>query len=102
MAKHFSDREYQRMMNAPDVQRVLQQRAEAIQTDARRRIKHVTGKTADSVAIVTATRDDGVKVRRIGYDLDVSESGPYYEFGTEDTSPHPTLRAAGKSVRGKR
>lgn len=99
MAKHFSDREYRKMMNGPPVQRVLDQVADAIVNDGRRRIKKVTGATADSLVKETATRDDGVKVRRVGYDLDISESGPYYEFGTEDTLPHPNLRAAGKSAR---
>lgn len=102
MAKRLSDRDYQDMMNSPDVQRVLEDQAEAIAEDARRRIKRVTGATAESVAVVKATRDDGVLVRRVGYDLDVSDSGPYYEFGTEDTAPHPNLRAAARAVRGAR
>lgn len=102
MAKHFSDRDYQKMMNSPDVQRVLDQVADAIVDEGRRRIHKVTGKTAESLVKQSATRDDGVEVRHVGYDLDVSDSGPYYEFGTEDTPPHPTLRAAGKAVKGKR
>jgi HK97 gp10 family phage protein len=100
--QRMSDRDYQKMMNSPDVQRVLDRKAEAVRDETKRRIKHVTGATADSVVVQQAHRDDGVLVRRIGYDLDVSESGPYYEFGTEDTAPHPNLRAAAKSVRGKR
>lgn len=99
MPKHLSDREYQRIMNSPGVQKVLDQRAEEIRDEARSRIKKVTGVTAESVAVESAMRDDGVHVRRVGYDLDVSDSGPYYEFGTEDTAPHPTLRAAAKRVR---
>jgi HK97 gp10 family phage protein len=99
MAKRLSDRVYQDIMNSPDVQRVLDQQAEAIRDEAKRRTKRVTGETADSIVVETAVRDDGVRVRRVGYDLDVSESGPYYEFGTEDTAPHPTLRAAAKSVK---
>lgn len=97
--KDFSDRDYLKMMNSPDVQRVIDQRAEAIAAEAKRRIKHVTGITAASVAVEPALRDDGVLVRHVGYDLDVSDSGPYYEFGTEDTPPHPTLRAAAKAVK---
>lgn len=97
--KNFSDRDYQKMMNSRDVQRVIDQRADAIVAEAKRRIKHVTGITAASVAVESALRDDGVLVRHVGYDLDVSDSGPYYEFGTEDTPPHPTLRAAAKAVK---
>lgn len=100
--ERMSDRDYQKMMNSPDVQRVLQQKAEAVRDAARARIKKVTGVTAASVVVEHAVRDDGVSVRRVGYDLDISESGPYYEFGTEDTPPHPDLRAAGKAVRSKR
>lgn len=100
--KHFSDRDYRKMMNAPEVQRVLQQRAEAIQDEARRRIHKVSGDTARSVVVESAQRDDGVTVRRVGFDLEISETGPYYTFGTEDTPPHPDLQAAGKRVRGKR
>lgn len=100
--KHFSDRDYQKMMNSPGVQRVLEDQAQAIAQETRKRIKRVTGETAESVAIVAAERDDGVLVRRVGYDLDVSDSGPYYEFGTEDTLPHPNLRAAAKAVRSRR
>ena len=100
--KRIPTRDYQEMMNSPDVQRVLDQTADLIVDEGRRRIKHVTGDTARSLVKTSAVRDDGVKVRRVGYDLDISESGPYYEFGTEDTPPHPTLRAAGKAVKGKR
>lgn len=100
--ERMSDRDYQKIMNSPDVQRVLDLRADAVRDETKRRTKHVTGKTADSVVVERAHRDDGVLVRRIGYDLDVSDSGPYYEFGTEDTAPHPNLRAAAKSVKGKR
>lgn len=89
-------------MNSPAVQAVLEVKARAIAAEASRRIKHVTGVTAESVAVEMADRDDGVLVRRVGYDLDVSDSGPYYEFGTEDTPPHPTLRLAARAVRGKR
>jgi HK97 gp10 family phage protein len=96
--KRIPDRDYQKMMNSAAVQRALDVRADAIVDLAARRIKHVTGKTAESVTKVTATRDDGVSVRRVGYDLDQDESGPYYEFGTEDTPPHPTLRAAAAAV----
>lgn len=99
--KRMSDHDYQAMMNAPEVQRVLQDQADAIADETRRRIKKVTGATADSVTVETAVRDDGVTVRRVGYDLDVSDSGPYYEFGTEDTTPHPNLRAAARAVRGR-
>lgn len=102
MAKHFSERDYQNMMNGPDVQKALDAKADAIQTEGRRRIKKVTGATAESLVAVPAVRDDGVRVRRVGYDLDVAESGPYYEFGTEDTAPHPTLRAAAVAVQGRR
>lgn len=94
------DRDYQEMMNSPEVQKVLEQRAEAIRDETRRRIKKVTGDTAASVVVQTAERDDGVLVRRVGYDLDIAESGPYYEFGTEDTAPHPNLRAAARAVKG--
>jgi HK97 gp10 family phage protein len=87
------------MMNSPAVQVKLQLRAEAIQTYARSRIHKRSGETARSVAVEIAVREDGVLVRRVGYDLDVTDSGPYYEFGTEDTPPHPTLRQAGRSAR---
>jgi HK97 gp10 family phage protein len=97
--KRIPDRDYQKMMNSPDVQKVLERKAEAIRDKARQRIKKVTGETAASVVVERAMRDDGVLVRRIGYDLDISESGPYYEFGTEDTPPHPDLRAAAKAVK---
>lgn len=100
--KHFSDRDYQKMMNAPEVQRVLQQRAEAIQEEARRHIHKVSGDTARSLVVESAQREDGVTVRRVGFDLDISDAGPYYMFGTEDTAPHPDLQAAAKRVRGKR
>lgn len=95
----FTPREYQRLMNADNVQHALDRRAEAILANAQKRIKHVTGITAESVAIDVDIRDDGVYVRHVGYDLDVSDSGPYYEFGTEDTPPHPTLRQAALSAR---
>jgi HK97 gp10 family phage protein len=102
MAKRLSDREYQEIMNSPDVQRVLDQQAEAIRDEAKRRAKRVTGETADSIVVEHVLRDDGVQVRRVGYDLDIAESGPYYEFGTEDTAPHPTLRTAARVVRRSR
>ena len=102
MANRLSDRDYQDMMNSPDVQQVLDQQADAIRDEARRRTKKVTGDTAASIVKETAIRDDGVQVRRVGYDLDVSDSGPYYEFGTEDTPPHPNLRAAARAVRRAR
>lgn len=102
MVKRFSDRDYQKMMNAPDVQKALDARADAIVNDGRRRITKVSGDTARSLVKETATRDDGVKVRRVGFDLDISESGPYYTFGTEDTPPHPDLQAAAKASKGKR
>lgn len=95
--KRISDRDYQKMMNSPDIQRVLDRVADTIVTVARSRVKKVTGRTAESLVKETATRDDGVKVRRVGYDLDIYEGGPYEEFGTEDTTPHPVLRAAGRS-----
>jgi hypothetical protein len=101
-ARLFSDRDYQKMMNAANVQHALDRVADAVLANARKRIRHVTGITAESVAIETALRDDGVYVRHVGYDLDVSDSGPYYEFGTEDTPPHPTLRTAGQSARRSR
>lgn len=93
------DRDYQKMMNSPGVQRVLDERADRIVAAARKRTTKVTGATARSIVKDDAVRDDGVLVRRVGYDLDVSDSGPYYEFGTEDTAPHPTLRFAAKSVK---
>jgi HK97 gp10 family phage protein len=99
MVKYFSDRDYQQMMNSPAVQKAIDAKAEAVRDEARRRTKKITGKTAASIVIVPAARDDGVRVRHVGYDLDISESGPYVEFGTEDTAPHPSLRAAGKAVR---
>jgi HK97 gp10 family phage protein len=97
--KRMSDRDYQQLMNSPDVQHAMDRRADAIVAAARSRTKKVTGRTADSIVKETAMRDDGVRVRRVGYDLDISDSGPYYEFGTEDTPPHPTLRLAAKSVK---
>lgn len=100
--QRIPDRDYQKMMNSPAVQVVLDARADAIVAVAKRRIKKVTGATAESVTSEPARRDDGVMVRRVGYDLDVSDSGPYYEFGTEDTPPHPSLRAAAKAVRSRR
>lgn len=100
MTKIFSDREYQDLMNSPAVQKKLDERAGKILAEARSRINSVTGETAESVVIVDALRDDGVLVRRIGYDLDVSDSGPYYEFGTEDTLAHPVLRIAAVVVKG--
>lgn len=102
MVKHFSDRDYQKIMNGPEVQKALDLRADAIRDEAKRRTKKVSGDTADSIVKVPAMRDDGVRVRRVGFDLDVSDSGPYYEFGTEDTPPHPTLRAAAVAVQGRR
>lgn len=102
MVNRIPDRDYQDMMNSPDVQRVLEQRAEDIRDTAKSRIKKLTGATADSVVVQEATRDDGVRVRRVGWDLDVDENGPYYEFGTDDTSPHPNLRAAARAVSGGR
>lgn len=100
--KHFSDRDYHKMMNSPEVQRALDLRADAIVEEGRRRIHKVSGDTARSLVKESAQRDDGVTVRRVGFDLDISESGPYYTFGTEDTPPHPDLQAAAKRVRGKR
>lgn len=99
MAKIFSDREYQDLMNSPSVQKKMDERAKKIQAEARRRIHKVTGETAESVVIEDALRDDGVLVRRIGYDLDISDSGPYYEFGTEDTPAHSALRIAAVVVK---
>ncbi len=98
MAQHYlSDRDYQKMMNSPDVQRVLDRVADAIVAAARSKVKKVTGRTSDSLVKENAIREDGVKVRRVGYDLDIYEGGPYEEFGTEDTAPHPVLRAAGRA-----
>lgn len=94
--------DYQKMMNAPGVQRALDERADAILENARRRHKKVSGVTAASLTKETARRDDGVTVRKVGYDLDVSDSGPYYMFGTEDTPPHPDLQAAAKAVTRRR
>ena len=100
--KRIPDGDYRKMMNSPDVQRVLDQKADAIVDGARRRTHKISGVTAESIVKVLAERDDGVTVRRVGYDLDISDSGPYYAFGTEDTPPHPDLQAAAKAVRGKR
>jgi len=100
MVKIFSDREYQDLMNSPSVQKKLDEQAKKIQAQARSRINSITGETADSVVIEDALRDDGVLVRRIGYDLDISDSGPYYEFGTEDTLAHPVLRIAAAVAKG--
>lgn len=100
--KRIPDSDYRRMMNSPDIQRVLDQRADAIVDEGRRRIHKVSGDTARSLVKETAQRDDGVTVRRVGFDLDIAESGPYYTFGTEDTPPHPDLQAAAKAVKGKR
>jgi len=102
MPNRLSDREYQEIMNSPAVQRKLDERANAIKAETRRRIKKVTGGTAQSVVVVDELRSDGVLVRRVGYDLDIDEAGPYYEFGTEDTPAHPALREAAKSVKGAR
>lgn len=99
MADRLADREYQEIMNSPDVQRVLDERANAVQAETKRRVTVRSGKARDSVAVITAVRDDGVRVRRVGYDLDVSDHGPYWEFGTEDTAPHPTLRTAAKRAK---
>jgi HK97 gp10 family phage protein len=99
MVNRLSDREYQRIMNSPDVQKVLERKAEAIRDETRKRVTVRSGEARDSVVVESAMRDDGVHVRRVGYDLDVSDHGPYWEFGTEDTAPHPTLRAAAKSVK---
>lgn len=92
-------RDYQKMMNTREVQRALDARADAIVDDAKRRTHKVSGQTAESIVKESAQRDDGVRVRRVGFDLDISESGPYYMFGTEDTAPHPDLQAAAKSVK---
>jgi hypothetical protein len=100
--KRIPDRDYQAMMNSPEVQRVLDQKADAIVDEGRRRIHKVSGDTARSLVKETAERDDGVRVRRVGFDLDISEAGPYYMFGTEDTPPHPDLQAAAKAVRSRR
>lgn len=100
MPHRLSDREYQALMNSPAVQRKVDERASAIQGEARHRIKQVTGGTAASLVVADALRDDGVLVRRIGYDDDIDENGKYYEFGTEDTPAHPVLRTAAKSVQG--
>ena len=99
MAKRMSNTDYQAMMNSPEVQQVLATKAEQIKANVRKRVTVRSGEARDSVAVVTATRDDGVRVRRIGYDLEISDHGPFWEFGTEDTAPHPTLRTAAKKVR---
>lgn len=102
MANRLSDREYQAIMNTPSVQKKLDEVAGKIQTETIRRITKITGATADSVVVEDALRDDGVLVRRVGYDLDIDENGPYWEFGTDDTPAHPDLRQAAKSVHGSR
>jgi hypothetical protein len=102
MPNRLPDQEYQAIMNSPSVQRALDQRAAEVQAETQRRIKKVTGGTANSVVVEDALRDDGVLVRRIGYDLDIDPNGPYWEFGTEDTDAHPTLRAAAVAVKGSR
>lgn len=94
-------RDYEKMMNAPAVQQALDAKADLIRDTARARTKKVTGGVADSIVSETALRDDGVMVRRVGFDLDVDEAGPYYNFGTEDTPPHPVLQAAARAA-GKR
>lgn len=99
MPKYLSDAEYQKLMNSPDVQRACEAKAQAIASGTRQRIRHVTGATADSVTVVKAVRDDGVNVRRVGYDVDVDENGPYYEFGTEDTPARAPLRTAARAAR---
>ena len=99
MAKYLSDREYQAIMNSPAVQRAIEAKAGAIRDEVRKRITVRSGEARDSVVVESAIRDDGVHVRRVGYDLSISDHGPYWEFGTEDTAPHPTLRAAAKKVR---
>lgn len=99
MVKHFSDRDYQQMMNDPSVQRAIQAKAEAIRDEVRKGVTVRSGEARDSVVVESALRDDGVHVRRVGYDLEISDHGPYWEFGTEDTAPHPTLRVAAKRVR---
>lgn len=98
MPKHLSDREYQKLMNSPDVQRACDAKANEIVAGTRRRIRQVTGATAASVAVERAVRDDGVLVRRVGYDLDVDVNGPYYEFGTEDTPARAPLRTAARAA----
>lgn len=99
MPKYLSDSEYRKLMNSPDVQRACEAKAEAIAGGTRRRIRRVTGSTAESVVVVKAVRDDGAIVRRVGYDESVDENGKYYEFGTEDTPAHSPLRAAAKAAR---
>lgn len=94
----LSDRDYQDLMNSPDVQSALEQKAELIRDLSKKGTKKLTGATADSIVMVDALRDDGVRVRRVGWDLDVDENGPFYEFGTEDTPPHPILRAAARAA----
>ena len=100
--KQIPDRDYQQMMNSPEVQHAVDLRADAIVAGTRRRTRVDSGDTRASVTKVTEMRDDGVLERRVGYDLAVSDSAPYYVFGTEDTPPHPDLVVAAKAVRGKR
>lgn len=100
--KHFSDRDYQKMMNSPEIQHALDIRADAIVAGTRRRTRVDSGDTRAAVTKVTEMRDDGVLERRVGYDLAISDSAPYYMFGTEDTPPHPDLVVAAKAARGKR
>ena len=99
MAKHLSDRDYQEIMNSPAVQRAIEAKAEAIRDEVRKGVTVRSGEARDSVVVESAVREDGVHVRRVGYDLDISDHGPYWEFGTDDTAPHPTLRTAAKRVR---
>lgn len=98
MVKLLSDRDYQDLMNSPAVQQACESKAEKIRDAAKARTKKITGATADSIVVESAMRDDGVHVRRVGWDLDVDENGPFYEFGTDDTPPHPVLRAAARSA----
>ena len=102
MPKLFTDEQYRAIMNSPEVQRVLDEKAQRIKAETQAGIKKVTGSTAASVVVEDALRDDGVLVRHVGYDLDIDESGPYYEFGTEDTVAHPALRLAAAKVMGHR
>lgn len=101
MVKRLSDRDYADMMNSTSVQRALDKRASSILEEARRRTPEDSGDAKRSLTVEFALRDDGVLVRRIGWDLDIAEYGPYLEFGTEDTLAVPALRvaAAAKSPR---
>lgn len=99
MTKYLPDAEYQKLMNSPSVQRACDVKASSIAAGTRKRIKQLTGATAESVVVVDAVRDDGVTVRRVGYDLSIDENGPYYEFGTEDTPAHAPLRTAARAAR---